>query len=87
MRTVSRKTVAKLNEKRAAFESLPPMANIDTEMTEAIVPPIACPEWIFSPFLTFNNDSIYLKLVSSCIFQETFLSGRQMLLGKLSHLS
>ena len=41
MRTVRRKTVAKLNEKRAAFESLPPIASIDTEITEAIVPPMA----------------------------------------------
>ena len=80
--------MAKLNEKRAAFESLPPMARIDTEMTEAIVPPMACPEWnFFFNLKRSTNDTIYPKLVSSCIFQETFLSGRQMLLGKLSHLS
>ena len=86
MSTVRRKTVAKLNEKRAAFESLPPIASIDTEITEAIVPPMAWPEWNFFFNETFEL-TVYPKPGSSCIFQETFRSERRMLPGRLSHLS
>ena len=39
---------AKVNEKSAAFESLPPTANIETETKDAIVPPIAWPSKVHS---------------------------------------
>ena len=40
-RTVSKKTAAKEKEKRAALESLPPMANMDRDITDTSVPPTA----------------------------------------------
>ena len=41
MRTVTKNTAAKEKEKRAPFVSLPPIANIDTDITDAMVPPMA----------------------------------------------
>ena len=40
-RTMNKKMAAKEKEKSAPLESLPPMANIDTDIKEAKVPPIA----------------------------------------------
>ena len=40
-RTVSKNTAAKEKEKRAALESLPPMASMDRDITDTSVPPTA----------------------------------------------
>ena len=40
-RTVSKNTAAKEKEKRAALESLPPMASMDSDITDTSVPPTA----------------------------------------------
>ena len=54
-RTVSKKTAAKEKEKRAALESLPPMASMDRDITDTSVPPTAWPEDVWKIWNILNS--------------------------------
>ena len=66
--TVSKNTAAKEKEKRAALESLPPMASMDRDITDTNVPPTAWPNDVCKIWNILNSS--HLVTESSCISLE-----------------